>query len=361
VKTAAAVLVSGVCALTGASPAHAQPKKAGPAAAQAKPLTEAQKKAAAKKAYKEGEAKFKDGKFAEALAAYKTADDLLPIPKTKYKIAVCHDRLGHVVEAAAGYQTFLDSSPDPAKAGDDIADAKAHLDTLKKTPGKLHVLVTPASAPRLAVAVDGGPPQAGASLPVEMVSTSPDAAPIAYKTLTLPPGHHRIAVTAEGYDPSAQDLDLGFAEVKNVGVTLSLTPPPPPPPPPPVVAEAPPPPPPPPPPPRSNVPAYVTLGLAGAGIVVGTAFGVLALKAKSNFNSSPTTDNADTTDRNALISDMSFAVALTFGVTGLVLLLSNDSPEPAKAALVQQQKTGFKGFVPYAGPNGGGAVGVFRF
>ena len=60
-------------------------------------------------------------------------------------------------------------------------------------------------------------------------------------------------------------------------------------------------PPPPPPPPRSNVPAYVTLGLAGAGVVVGAVFGGLALQSKSNFNKNPTTDNADTTDRNALI------------------------------------------------------------
>jgi hypothetical protein len=115
------------------------------------------------------------------------------------------------------------------------------------------------------------------------------------------------------------------------------------------------------------VPAYVTLGLAGAGIVVGTAFGVLALQSKATFNKplnpatgdGPTTANADTTDRDALISDMSFAVALTFGVTGAVLLLSNDSPEPAKSG---KKKSPIRGFVtPYAGPNGGGAIGVLRF
>jgi hypothetical protein len=112
------------------------------------------------------------------------------------------------------------------------------------------------------------------------------------------------------------------------------------------------------------VPAYVTLGLAGAGVVVGAVFGGLALQSKSNFNKSHTTDNADTTDRNALISDMSFAVALTFGVTGAVLLLSNDAPEPAaKAALhPTKKKSAVRGFVtPYAGPNGGGAVGVLSF
>jgi hypothetical protein len=98
-------------------------------------------------------------------------------------------------------------------------------------------------------------------------------------------------------------------------------------------------------------------------VVVGTAFGILALQAKSTNNKTPTTDNADTTDRNALICDMSFAVALTFGVTGAVLLLSNDAPEPAKTALhPTKKKSAIRGFVtPYAGPNGGGAVGVLSF
>src|SRR5262249_30325144 len=144
-------------------------------------------------------------------------------------------------------------------------------------------------------------------------------------------GHHRIGVQAEGYDPGATELDLSFAETKAIPVTLNLTPPPPPPPPPPQpVAETPAPaPPPPPPPPRSNVPAYVTIGLPGAGLVVGTAFGVLALKPKPTLNTTPPTDTADAPDRNALISDMSFGSALPFGVPGAVLLLSNDSAEPA--------------------------------
>ncbi|NUO50834.1 MAG: PEGA domain-containing protein, partial [Polyangiaceae bacterium] len=69
-------------------------------------------------------------------------------------------------------------------------------------------------------------------------------------------------------------------------------------------------------------------------------------------------DLFDETERNALIADMSFGVALTFGVTGLVLLLTDSSGgEEEKAA---EEKKAFN-FAPYAGPNGGGAVGTFRF
>jgi hypothetical protein len=346
--------------ITGAAPALAQPKPPAKAAA-GKLLTEPQKKAAAKKAYKDAEAKFKDGNFKDALDSYKVADDILPIPATKYKIAVCRDKLGQILDAAAAYQAFLDSSPNPDKMGDAIGDANTRLAAIKKTPGKLRVAVTPSTAPKLAFTIDGGPPQPAASLPVENVGATPEVQ-LPYKVIVMSPGHHKLGVSAEGFDPGATEFDLPFADTKDLTVALNATPVAAAPPAPVADATPPPPPPPPPPAPRSNVPAYVTIALAGAGVVVGTTFGVLALQAKNTFNKTPTAPNADTTDRNALISDMSFAVALTFGVTGVVLLLSNDSPEPAKAAAAKKTKTGVRGFVtPYAGPNGGGAVGVLRF
>ena len=399
-------------ALTGAAPALAQGKPAKPAAPAAgkapakvagpavkgpakpaapKVLTEKQKKEAARKAYKDGEAKFKDGNYAAALELYRTADDMLPIAATKYKIAVSRDKLGLIVEAAGSYQVFLDSSPDPVKMADSVADARSRLDALKKTPGKVRVATEPMSLPGLAFAIDNGPAMPAVSLPSEMMAPpsappigsppSPNAAPpppsgpaVKVSSLTMPPGHHRITATATGYDPGAAEFDLSFAESRDIKVSLSPTPPPPPPPPPPVMVAQEPvaPPPPPPPPPRSNAPAYVTLGLAGAGVVVGGIFGGLALSAKSDFNkaaamkpSKANSDMADKVDRNALISDMSFAVALTFGVTGAVLLLSNDTPqESPKAAAAHHpaKKTAIRGFVtPYFSPTGGGAAALLTF
>lgn len=389
-SSTAAVLVTGLLALTGAEPALAQgkgpakpaaagkaPAKPGAAPAKpgagkpggkpaAKPLTEKQKKDAARKSYKAAEEKFKSGDYKTALELYKEADELLPIPATKYKIAVCRDKIGEIVEAAAAYQIFLDSAPPADKMADAITDAKARLDALKKTPGKVRVAFEPASAPKPMISVDGAPPQP--AILAEVAPSGPAGAPppppVRAATISMAPGHHKITATAEGYDPATTELDLNFAETRDVRVTLNLTPPPPP-----VVAAAPEPPPAPPPapppPPRSNVPAYVTLGLAGAGAIVGGIFGGLALKAKSDFNKSPTTENADKTDRNALICDMSFAVALTFGVTGAVLLLSNDSPaqEPAKTGKgPQKQKSAVRGFVtPYFSPQGGGAAALVTF
>jgi hypothetical protein len=339
-------------------PAAAQPKGAPPpapaAAKPAKPLTDAQKKDLAKKTYGEATKKFDAGDFAGALELYKQADDLVPGSRPKYQIAKCLDKLNKVPEAVAGYQLFLNSSPDADKMKDLIADATARLDTLKKTPGKVHINVEPPAVLKtpkgVAILVDGKTP-----------ANAPEAA-----TFIVAPGHHVLEGNAEGFDPAKIEFDLNYAEARDITLTFKEGAAPPP------VAAAPPPPgpvqpaapPPPPPAPRSPIPAYVTLGLAGAGVIVGTTFGILALSAKSTFDKTPTTANADTVDRNALISDMSFAVALTFGVTGAVLLLSsNDTAEKtAQAKATKSNALVKRGFIaPYAGPTGGGAVGTFQF
>ncbi|HSN99893.1 MAG TPA: PEGA domain-containing protein [Candidatus Nanopelagicales bacterium] len=337
-----------------AQPAAAQPAggAAKPAAAPEKPkkpLTEQQKKTAAKKAYKEAEAAFEKGDFAAALPLYREADEMVPGAPPKYKIAQSVDKLGNVVDAVAAYQAYLDAKPDPEKFKDQVATATTRIDELKKTPAKVKVAIVPeTAAPQVKILVDDIP-QTGTEL-------------------ALTPGKHTIKVQAPGFQEAAQEVEVTFAEARDVSVTLTELPPPPPPPvePPPPEPVAPAPPPPPPPEPRSPIPAYVTLGLAGAGAVVGTIFGVMALSAKSDFDSDPTIDNADAVDRNALIADMSYAVAITFGVTGAVLLLSgNDEPAPPAATGLAKPKprtAKTKGYIaPYVGPTGGGAAARFTF
>jgi hypothetical protein len=110
------------------------------------------------------------------------------------------------------------------------------------------------------------------------------------------------------------------------------------------------------------VPAYVTLGIATGGAIVGTIFGVKALQSKSDFDSNPTTGNADDTERNALISDMAFGVAVTLGVTGIVLLTSSDDTSaPAKAAKLHMPPKGTFHVIPYVGRESGGAAARLTF
>jgi len=316
----------------------------GAAAKPAKPLTEKQKKDEAKKAYKEAETAYEKGDFEAALPLYQRAEELVPGAPPKLRIAQSYDKLGKATEAVAAYQAYLDAKPDAEKFKAQIADAQSRIDALKQTPAKVKVAVVPETAQGVQITVDGNP-QTGTEL-------------------SIPPGKHTLKVTAQGFQEATQEVEVSFAEQRDLSIPLTEAPPPPPPapPPPPVAEPLPPPPAPPPPEPRSPVPAYVTLGLAGAGAVVGTIFGVMALGAKSDFEATPTVENADAVDRNALIADMSFAVAITFGVTGAVLLLSSDEPAPAAAAGKVVKTPKRQAFVaPYVGPTGGGAAARFTF
>lgn len=335
------------------TPATATPGKAAEPAAKVtttkpkKPLTEKQKKDEAKKLYKEAEARFDKGEYAVAADLYRQADEHVPGAQPKYKLALSLDKQGLAVEAVAAWQAFLDSKPDAEKFKDKITEAQGRLEALKKTPAQVRVATTPEAPPGLKIAIDG----------VAQTGTE----------LSVPPGKHTLTVSAEGFADASQEIEVSFAETRDVSVTLTPQAPPPvaatpaqPPTPPPATT----PPPVQPPPtapvePRSPVPAYVTLGLAGAGAVVGTIFGIQALSAKGDFDDSPTTKTADRVDRNALIADMSFMVALTFGITGAVLLLSDDTPAETKAAASSTKKNAF--VAPFVSPTGGGAAARFTF
>jgi hypothetical protein len=108
--------------------------------------------------------------------------------------------------------------------------------------------------------------------------------------------------------------------------------------------------------PRSKVPAYVTLGVAGVAAGLGTVFGIQALGAKDDFEADPTPSAADDVERNALIADMAWGIAITLGITGTVLLTSDEPSEAAPATA----RSGLW-LTPYASPKGGGANARLTF
>jgi hypothetical protein len=306
--------------------------------------------AAAKKHYGDGDKKFKAGDYAGAEAEFKAANDIKATPQTERYIGMCEDALGHFQSAAEWYDRFLAHVPDKMAAqGDEIRKRDAEI---KALPGKVHVDSNP---PGAAVTVDDKPQSAPTPMDVD-----------------LPPGQHVIKLTEQGRLPTTKTIDVAFASTQ--AVTADLDPEPPPPPPPAPVAEVPPPPPPAPPPPppepRSKVPAYVTGGLAIAAAGVGTVFGIMALSDKSDFDKHPTTSTADDGDTHALIADMAFGVALTFGVTSAVLFLTKDEP-PAAASARPDPKAMARADAarsrvtitptPMVGPHSGGAGVLLRF
>jgi hypothetical protein len=345
---ALAAVSSLVLGLAG-SPALAQgkpgdkPAAGKPADKPAKPKTEKEKKEAAKKLFEDAQAKFAAGEYAAAHDLYKQADELVPGAVPKFKMAESLDKANDVDSAIKAYEAFLASNPPADKNKERIEAAKARIAALQNAPADVKVVVTPAGAANVVLSVDGQP-QTG-------------------NPVKVPPGKHTISAKADGFDETKIEVEVKRGEKKEVPVTLTpaaggtvATPdqpkepakPEPPKPQPTTESEG----------TSTLIPAIVTLSLAGAGAVVGGVFGVLALQSKSEFEETPTQDLFDETERNALIADMSFGVALTFGVTGLVLLLTDSSGgEEEKAA---EEKKAFN-FAPNAGPNGGGAVGTFRF
>lgn len=69
---------------------------------------------AAKKAFVEGDAAFKQERFEDALAAFKTGHELSGKPRFVLNIAHCQRKLGRFAEALASYQQFLATETKPA-------------------------------------------------------------------------------------------------------------------------------------------------------------------------------------------------------------------------------------------------------
>jgi hypothetical protein len=322
-------------AVAAAQTTAAQP---GSAAAPAKPPSK-KTADAARKAFADGQKAYGAGNYVDAQASFVKANELIPSPQASYWIAKSIDGQNKTEEAIASYEALL-ADPEVSKIGEEkLADAKTRLDTLKATlVGEIAIETNPLLA---TVAVDG--------------VAQPGESPM---TLKLTPGKHKITISAKGYQPKDIELDVKGGDKLKQSIALEkeaplpvVAP---------VVAAAPAEQPPPPPPKeeRSMVPAYVTLGIAGVGAVVGTIFGISALNAKNDFNKTPTTELADKAERDALICDMAFGVAITLGVTGVVLLTSDDEPAAAKAAAPKAARLQL---APYAGKKSGGAAAKLTF
>ena len=266
-------------------------------------------KKAARDAYAAGEKAYTAGDYTTAYDQFKKAHDLIPTIHAQYWMAMSASYGSDPGAAYAGLSEVV-SSPEASKLGEDkIASATARLEELKKVPAAVNVTSVP---PGAEVSVDG--------------AAQPGITPV---TVSMPSGTHRLGLGLQGYQHYETDLTVTPGQKVDQNIELTKAPEAPPP----VPAASPPPPqkaPPPPAPPKEPknlLPAYITLGVGAAGAIVGTIFGVQALSAKSDFDKNPTNSNADRAERDALIADMGFAVALTLGITGVVLLVSDDTSE----------------------------------
>jgi len=322
---------TGAAATTASAPASGEAAPAGPTD---------QQRETARTAFEAGMAAHGAGDYQTAATEFKKAQAAIPSPFAEYWLADSLDKADPEQKDAKAtveaYELFV-TNPGAKHVGPDKVDAAVErIKTLRALlPATLMVVTTPAGA---SVTINGEK-QAGVT-------------PI---TVERPAGAYHVEATIEGYAPLAVDVTLegGITLEQQMNLVKAAAPPP--------VEQAP---------PaeakkRSMVPAYVTAGVAGAGLILGTVFGIMAIDAQNRYNDDPSSALADEQERNALICDMSFGVAVTLGITSVVLFTAREDASTGKARApafaATTPKRGVLNFAPYASPTGGGARARLTF
>lgn len=332
------------------APADAQRRRERPSTTSADAAPAEDARAAARESYARGQELFRAGRYAEAQTAFEAAYAAVPNAVVLLSIAQCQENTGNANDAALTLSRYLDARPDAP----DRASIEQRLQALRARPATLIIETTP---PGASIAIDGTP--RSETTPAEV---------------QVPAGERTVTLTLDGYESATESVTAGFGARANVRSTLRRAAPP---------ADAG---------PAASeddvfggapqeetteeaeapsedaeasgsgagVPtaAWVTGGVAAAGLVAGTVFGFLALSKQSDFEETPTTALADDGEQLALFADVSFAIALGAGVATLVLALSGgeDSEERAESL-----ETGALRITPSVGPQAAGVAASLAF
>jgi hypothetical protein len=266
-------------------------------------------------AFARGKQLFAAKDYLRAAAAFERAYQLSPHHAVQCSIALCYANLNRFVEAAEHYQRCLKEGADGTEKAELIRES------LKKAEARIAWIEVVSPGVEGTVFVDG-----------KSVGVAPRKVP-------LDSGSHVIEVRRPGARPASRAVTLFGGEQQ----TLTLVPEPfetaPP-----KTMEAVPPKPPPPPPPRSRrrlSPAWfwTTVGVTVAMAAASAAFGGLAVKRRSDYESHPTADGYDSFVNARTISNVFFGLAVAAGGTGTVLFFYTDfsrrrsSTEPAVAGV----------------------------
>jgi hypothetical protein len=298
----------------------------------------AEQLAAAAAALAAGQQAYAKGDYQTAEQQFETAFAAVPSAKAQHGIAASLDLQAKPTEAYDAYNALLARPDIDELPASDITHARERAEVLADIPAVVRIAV---------VSKDQLVSGAKVLLDGQEQTTS---------EMRVKAGAHTLQVLATGYQDYEQTLTVKPAQILDLPVELQAVPAPAPAPGP---AEAPAPATPPPAEleTSSKVPAYVTLGVAGAAAITGTVFGFKALSAEDRYDKSPTVRNADNVERNALIADMAFGVAFTLGITGVVLLLTDEPTEPGATPEAQAALQ----VVPFVSKDRGGAVARFNF
>jgi hypothetical protein len=167
-------------------------------------------RAAARELFKQGDELQRAGRFAEALDKFERAQQVFGAPTNQLRIAECDAALGRLVESAEAYRavvrTVLPAGSPPAFQAA-VDQAKAELGQVEPRVPRLTVQVQP-TVDRAELRIDG--------------QTVPSA--LIGEPMPLDPGRHQVAVTAPGYAPASQVIELKERESRPVPFVLQSMP-----------------------------------------------------------------------------------------------------------------------------------------
>jgi hypothetical protein len=177
----------------GAAPAGATPRPQPP------PKSAAQQEA--DRHFKSGVARYKEGKFIEALAEFERANEISPHPLVLYNIAGCYRELSRYSEAVTFYTRFLAEGIGKVPPGR-LSDAQAELEAIYALIARVTVRADPERGTTLLV----DDRQVG-ELPIEM-------------PLILPPGEHRLLARAPGRADAGASVRVASGDQRLVELRL---------------------------------------------------------------------------------------------------------------------------------------------
>ncbi len=260
--------------------------------------------------FQRGEKKFDSGKYAEACADFAESLRLGPKLGTLLNLALCHETVGRLATAWKEYNHAAAWAAQNKQA-DRHDFAVQHVLALEPRLPRT-VFQLPAGAAIATMDVDGEP--------------LPDSQ--WYMPIYLDPGEHSVAITA----PGKQRRSTSFRVIASPNEQIVVVPA--------MLDEAPPAPKPPPPPPpdadaTKRLGGWAALGLGAAGVLLGTAYGVMAINARDEIGthcSGSVCDPIgaphyrDAQDR-ATVSTVAFGIGIVAAAAGVWLLVTS-RPKP---------------------------------
>jgi hypothetical protein len=291
------------------------------------------------------------GKCPEAIEKLQRAETLHHAPTILGRLGECQVAVGQLVAGTENLNSVV-REPLAANAPQVYRDAQ---DRAKK------VLAT--ATPKIAhLTISVVPPDAN---PTVTIGGKPIPSALIGAERPTDPGTLEVTATAPGYKAAGQSVTLAEGGHQEITLTLEKDPnavaPLPPVTTPLVPAPAPAASPPEPAPKKSHTLAYVALGVGGAGLLVGTVTGVLALGKASDCPNKVCTNQSKLDDAKSMatISTVGFGVGVVGVALGTILLVTGHSQEsaPAQTTAHYEPKLSLK---PWFGVNTAGLMGSFQ-